>query len=120
LAELRVSIGHYNEILLFIEREHEKPFVQEFVASLPEDVRSAYDDARASYAANRAIANRLRNEAIFHYPDQRGIEAMRRAFRDLVQDGRGGVTSSSGKIRDARLHYADEVMAAMTLLLSEL
>jgi hypothetical protein len=84
-------------------------------------VRSAYDDARASYAANRAIANRLRNEAIFHYPDQRGIEAMRRALRDpVVQDGRGGVTSSSGKIRDARLHYADEVMAAMTLLLSEL
>jgi hypothetical protein len=41
---------------------------------------------------------------------------MQNALRDReLQDGRGGATSPTGKVRDARLHYADEVMAKMAI-----
>jgi hypothetical protein len=41
---------------------------------------------------------------------------MQAVLRDSeVQDDRGGVTSATGKVRDARLHYADEVMAKMVI-----
>ncbi len=113
---LRVGFGHYNEILLYMEREHLNPTVQEFIASLPSELQEAYRETLAIYDANRAIANRLRNEAIFHYPDKSGVEAMQNALRDPeLQNARGGVTSSTGKVRDARLHYADEVMAKMVM-----
>lgn len=112
----RVGIGHYNEILLYLGRERDKAAIQEFIASLPTAVQDAYHETLALYDANRGIANRLRNEAIFHYPDKTGVEAMQRALRDPeLLDARGGVTSSTGKVRDARLHYADEVMAKMVL-----
>ena len=41
---------------------------------------------------------------------------MQKALRDPeLQDAPGGVTSSSGKVRDTRLHYADEVIAKMVM-----
>lgn len=112
----RVGIGHYNEILLFMERNRNAPAIEEFIASSDPSLQEAYDEALARYEANRVIANRLRNQAIFHYPNRSGVQAMRVVLRDSeVQDDRGGVTSATGKVRDARLHYADEVMAKMVI-----
>jgi molybdenum-dependent DNA-binding transcriptional regulator ModE len=112
----RIGIGHYNEALLYLERNRGRPAVRDFIASLSPDVREAYEQTLAKYDSNRAVANRLRNQAIFHYPNREGVEAMQRALRDpAVQEARGGVTSASGKVRDTRLHYADEVMAKMVM-----
>ncbi len=112
----RVGLGHYNEILRFMERQKENPAIRDFIASLPDELQEAYRDTLVTYDANRAIANRLRNEAIFHYPDKSGVKAMRKALRNPeLQDAPGGVTSSSGKVRDMRLHYADEVIAKMVM-----
>jgi hypothetical protein len=112
----RVAFGHYNEILLYLERVDSKPSVQKFIASLPTAVQDAYRETLAIYDGNRAVANRLRNEAIFHYPDKGGVDAMRDALREReLQDALGGISSSTGKIRDMRAHYADEVMAMMVM-----
>jgi len=112
----RVGFGHYNEILLYLEREHRNPDVQAFVGTRPAELRAAYEETLALYDGIRAIANRLRNEAIFHYPDRRGVRAMRSALLDSeLQDALGGITSSTGKVRDMRNHFADEVMAMMVI-----
>jgi hypothetical protein len=40
----RVGIGHYNEILLYMERQHERPAIEAFIASLPPELQEAYKE----------------------------------------------------------------------------
>lgn len=112
----RVGIGHYSEIMLFLEAQGCEPAIREFIMSLPQSLQEDYESTLTLYDANRGLAKRLRNQAIFHYPDKRGIVAMRRALRDpIIKESRSGVTSRSGSLRESRLHYADEVMAKMVV-----
>jgi hypothetical protein len=112
----RIAIGHYSEIMLFLARMRERDAIKDFIASAPPELQEAYENALGQYDQNRKVAKHARNEAAFHYPDPKGVRAMRRALRDdELQDATGGVTSASGKVRDTRMHYADEVMATMLM-----
>lgn len=112
----RISIGHYSEIMGFLSRMRGRPAIDTFIDSAPEEVRSAYHIALQLWEQIRKVAKHVRNEAAFHYPDPKGIKAMRRALRDdELRAARGGITSESGTVGDARIHYADEVMAKMVL-----
>jgi hypothetical protein len=110
----RMAIGHYSEIMLFLRHMREKPAIKAFITSSPPKLQKAYQTALDLYDQHSRVAKHVRNKTAFHYPDPKGIRAMRRALRDEdIQDDCGGVTSTSGKVGDARMHYADEVLAKM-------
>lgn len=112
----RVAIGHYSEIMGFLGRMRDRPAIASFIDSSPSIVRDMYTAALDAWQNSRRAAKHIRNEAIFHYPDPKGIRAMRRALRTPeLQAANGGVTSQTGKVRDARMHFADEVMARMVM-----
>ena len=112
----RIGIGHYSEIMLFLGRMRERRAIREFVGASPSLLRDAYETCLRTYDEHRRIAKHVRNEAAFHYPSAKGVKAMRRALQDEeLQNATGGVTSKTGKIRDTRIHYADEVMATMLM-----
>jgi hypothetical protein len=112
LYEWRVAIAHYNEACLHLERGAEFQEVKDFVASEPQ-LQNAYDDVLSRYHELRPLANRIRNQAAFHYPYKEGRKAMIRALRDLVdtEGTMGGVASN--KMRDSRQFYADELVAML-------
>lgn len=110
----RLSVGHYNEVMLYLEHQSAEPEIVAFVEGASPAVGETYDEALQLYDESRALTNRIRNETIFHYPKRTGIEALRRAVRE-ISDERGGATSGSGKIKDMRLHFADEAVARMVM-----
>jgi hypothetical protein len=112
----RMGVGHYSEVMLFLGRMRDHAAITSFIDSSPSELQQAYKAALDEYEGTRRVAKHVRNEAAFHYPSTKGVRAMRRALRDPeLTNTRGGVTSRSGKVRDTRMHYADEVMAKMVM-----
>jgi hypothetical protein len=114
LYEWRVAIGHFNEACLHLERGKEIGPVEDFIASEP-DLQTRFGNVLQHYDGLRAVTNRVRNEAAFHYPYRSGQEAVARALRELAgEEGAFGGTAST-KIKDSRQFYADDVAVKLVL-----
>jgi hypothetical protein len=80
--------------------------VLEFLTS-DSEVQAKVDDVLSRYDSLRAVANRIRNQAAFHYPYESGQQAMARALRELV-DHEGAIRGT--KLGDSRQVFADDVI----------
>jgi hypothetical protein len=75
-------------------------------------MRTKFDDALAQYEGVRPLANRIRNQAGFHYPYKSGQRAVAKALREQA-DHEAEVRGT--KLRDSRLLFADDVVAQLLI-----
>jgi hypothetical protein len=109
--EWRVAISHFNEASLHLGRGLKDERVVEFIDSEPE-MRAKLDEAMTRYEGVRAAANRIRNQAAFHYAYKSDQRAVARALGQLA-DHEGVVRGT--KLRDSRMLFADEVVAQLLM-----
>ncbi len=109
--EWRVAISHFNEACLHLERGREDDHVVAFLES-EAGLGARFDEALSRYDAVRPVANRIRNQAAFHYPDKSGRRAVARALRDLADD-EGAMRGTT--LRDSRQLYADDVLGRLLI-----
>jgi len=112
---MRVGISHFTEAGLFLDDTAAIDEVKTFVQSLNEDARANYERACTVFGQHRSRLFDTRNKATFHYPALRpGSDQtdrlIRTALRDLGND-RGVIRT--GRIRDGRALFADDVMASI-------
>lgn len=108
----RLAMGHYSETCLHLERMKDVPEVAAFLNSKP-SVKAAHDETLRRYDELRGLANRVRNETVFHYPYDSGQRALAKAITDL-EDEKGTMGAyGSTKVRDMRLGFADDAIARM-------
>ena len=110
----RIAVGHYSEACLHLERTRNDPEVRDFLDD-HNAVEILHRRALERYDGLRALANRVRNETVFHYPYAAGQRALTSALGDLAQDHGEMGTYGSKRIRDMRLEFADDVLARMVL-----
>lgn len=106
----RVAIAHYNEALLRLESDSAGPEVSAYISGLPEKVRALHEEALAIYAVVRKPSNRIRSETIFHYPNDSTTKLLAAVLTDLGQETGTIDGGESGKLKDARLLFADDVV----------
>lgn len=110
----RVAVSHFSEACLHLERGMEIDAVRKFIEEDAE-LKAKCSDVLKRYAEIRTLANRVRNQAAFHYPYKTGQKAVARALKELADEqGSMGGTGST-KIKDSRQFYADEVVATLVL-----
>jgi hypothetical protein len=109
--EWRVAISHFNEACLHLDRGRTDDRLVAFLETDPQ-LRTRFDEVLSGYEAVKRLANRIRNEAAFHYPYKRGQKAVARALRELSDDEG---TMRGAKLRDSRQEYADEVVARLIM-----
>lgn len=110
----RVAISHFTEAALFLYDTKDVGEVRDFVASLNDEARTNYDQCLAVFEERRGHLFDVRNKATFHYPgltptDPRADRPVRDSL-DELRDDRAVIRT--GRIRDARALYADDVVAA--------
>jgi hypothetical protein len=109
----RYAISHYHEAMNCLAEEAEKPEIAALVASLSAEACALHDDAIAVHREIVGPASRVRNEAAFHYPGDQTRKALISALRELAPRT-GSVESGEGnKVKTARYHYADDVVATL-------
>jgi hypothetical protein len=110
LYRWRIATAHYNEASLHLERGGQIEEVSGWLDAQP-DLHVRYREALRRYEGLRALTNRVRNEAAFHYAHRSGERAVGDALRELCRErGRMG-GKASNKIKDSRQFYADDVVA---------
>jgi len=110
----RPAWAHLYEVMQFLRENENDQNVTAFVAELSPDAQEAYRRALELYVENRAILGKVRNNVAFHYPHKRGLR-MLRATLIAAAEGEGQHGSQTGKIRDARLTFADDFQAHMVV-----
>jgi hypothetical protein len=113
LYEWRVATGHFFEAGLHLRRGAEIPEVVEFIDS-NNDLRELYDAALDSFDEVLPFTGGVRNQVAFHYVGRKGAKSMRKALQGLA-DTDGKITSPSGKLRDSRQEWADELTTHFVL-----
>jgi hypothetical protein len=113
--EWRVAISHFNEACRHLERGQDIVEVVRFLEA-EGDLKKRFEEVLSQYEALRVVANRIRNEAAFHYPGERGKKAIARVVRMVAdEDGFFGEHGKSTKIRDTRQRYADFLVAGLVI-----
>lgn len=80
---LRLAIAHFFEAAKFLDETAEVPEVKAFVGALPDEAQAHYRTCLEKYRAQETPVQRLRNQAMFHYPrlqQGRTRRPMRRAL----------------------------------------
>jgi hypothetical protein len=114
MYEWRVGVSHLSEACLHLERGREIDQVTQFIRK--EGLLASFEDVLDRYDALRKVANRIRSEATFHYPYEKGEKAVTRAMRELADAEEViGSDGPSTKIRHSRQLYADDVVAMLVL-----
>ena len=109
----RYALGHYHEAMNRLAEGNDVAEVKAFVEGLPGEVRALHEEALAIHEEIVGPVSRVRNEATFHYPSERSRKALQRALEQLADETgaiEGGV---SNKVKDSRMHYADDVVATL-------
>jgi hypothetical protein len=109
---LRLAIAHYNEAGVYLDRSSQVDEVKSFVLSLPPETQNRYADCLERYRSRKGQLERLRSEAAFHYPELRPERRKRpmKAVLDCLAGEVGRIDKGeSGKVRDSRLLYADDI-----------
>ena len=113
----RLAISHFTEAALFLHETREVPEVSAFIQSLDAQKRANYEQCLAVFEERRAQLFNTRNKATFHYPALRPghpqeAGLVRNALAGMGED-RGIIRS--GRLRDARALFADDVVAKILL-----
>jgi hypothetical protein len=112
---LRLGGAHFFEGAKLLKRGREIPEVAAFVGSLAEDVRNRHDTCLSIYD-QRFDELKLTRDVLFHYAREwrrKGAEpepVVRLALKHLEGTR---TTTKTGKLREARLLFADDVAAAI-------
>jgi hypothetical protein len=108
----RYAIAHYHEAMNTLAEEHEIAEVAAFVGALSQETRALHDAALEIHAEVEAASSRIRNETTFHYPSAQTRRVLTTVLEELADEA-GSVESESGKVRDSRAVFADEVVARL-------
>ena len=111
---LRLGVAHFFEAAKLLKRGRELPEVTAFIATLPTDVQGRHR-ACISIFDERFEELKMMRDVLFHYARTwhrggRGEDVVRPALEQLA-DSR--TTMKTGKLREARLLFADDVVAAI-------
>lgn len=110
----RPAWAHLYEVMKFLRENEDEEHVTAFVGELPADAQEAYRRALKLYDENRDVLSKIRNNVAFHYPHRRGLRMLRATLLAAAnEEGQHG--SRTGKIRDARLNFADDFQAHMVV-----
>jgi hypothetical protein len=110
--EWRVAMSHFTEACLHLERGRGMESVMQFLESEP-DLKPMFDEALTRYDTVRQVAQRIRNEAGFHYPYESGRRALTDVLLELADEQRVVGEAGPTRIRDSRQLYANDVIAAL-------
>lgn len=109
----RLAFAHFNEVMLYLEEKRDVADIAEFIARLPKETQERYGDALRRYDEHRGVLNRLRNHTVFHYPKGSGAKAISKAIEQATDDEGAAGSEKSDKIKDARMFFADDLLARM-------
>jgi hypothetical protein len=110
---LRLAIAHFFETAKFLDETAEVAEVKAFVATLPEETQEHYRTCLEKYRAQETPVQRLRNQALAHYPrlqPNRARRPMRRALEELAGESGQIYRSDEGTIRGSRMLFADDIV----------
>lgn len=113
---LRLGIAHFHEAAAFIAASSEVKEVRDFVATLSADAQESYADCLKRFKTRETPVARLRNQAAFHYPRLdagRANPPMKRVLESLSFEVGQIDTGTTGKVRDARNLFADDVASRL-------
>jgi hypothetical protein len=65
------------------------------------------------YDEKRGVLNLLRNQTVFHYPKGKSVRAISKAIEQAQNDPGAAGSEKSDKIKDARMFFADDLLARM-------
>jgi hypothetical protein len=109
----RLLISHFAEVGLYLHETKDVAEVKGFVDSLSETVRKNYESALAAFEARQAELHGIRSH-VFHYPELRvvsGKKKKRLMQRVLAAHADSTTLVKLGKVKDARLLFADDIAA---------
>lgn len=109
----RLAFAHFSEVMLYLEEKRGDPDVADFIARLSKEAQESYGEALRSYDENRGVLNRLRNETVFHYPKGKSAKAISKAIERAQDDEGVAGSEKSDKVKDARMFFADDLLARM-------
>jgi hypothetical protein len=112
---LRLGVAHFFEAAKLLKRGRDIPEVAAYVGTLPATVRERHSACISIYDERHEELKMMR-DVLFHY-----ARSWRRSGRDpeavvqlaLQQLADGLTTMKTGKLREARLLFADDVAAAI-------
>ena len=112
---LRLGVAHFFEAAKLLKRGRDISEVASYVATLPEEVRSSYDACVSIYDERYAELKMMR-DVLFHYAHAwrcSGADREPVVQLALEQLANGRTTIKTGNLREARLLFADDVVAAI-------
>ncbi len=108
----RLAIAHCHEAMICLAAENDVSEVAAFVAGMSDVARELNNTALALHREVLSAMSQVRNALTFHYPNARTRKVLKAALTDLA-DQVGSIESETGKVKDSRLNYADEVVATL-------
>lgn len=112
---LRLGVAHFYEAAKLLKRGREIPEVTAYIATLPATVRSRHSACISIYDERHEELKMMR-DVLFHYARnwrRRGREPEAVVHSALQQLAQGRTTMKTGKLREARLLFADDIVAAI-------
>jgi hypothetical protein len=109
---LRLAIAHFYEGAKFLDETSTIPEVAAFVAQLSPEARGQFEACMSRYRERATPTFRLRNQVAFHYPrlaPGRTNRPVRKVLESLAPEIGQFDSGGTGKIRDARMLFADDV-----------
>jgi hypothetical protein len=109
---LRLAIAHFFEAGKFLDATAEVAEVEAFIATLPTEAQDHYRTCLEKYRSQETPVQRLRNQALAHYPRLQPCRARRpmsRALGELTGESGEILKSDEGTIRGSRMLFADDI-----------
>lgn len=109
---LRLAIAHFYEAIQFLDDASSIPAVVAFVDTLSPEAQEAYNTCLGLFKDHKVATLRLRNQAAFHYPalkPGRTNRPLKNVLEQLAGEQAQFDIGETGKIRDARMLFADDI-----------
>jgi hypothetical protein len=113
---LRLAVAHFYEAAKYLDDTSQIADVRSFISGLTPGARESYQQCLDCYQNQETAMSRVRNEAAFHYPElnpARGNRPMQKVLRRMEVVTGVVEKGESGKSRDSRLRFADDVVAQL-------
>ncbi len=111
-----IGTAHYNEAGKYLDDASDVEEGKDFIATLPDEAQERYAECLSVYREHSATLEQLRSVTAFHYGSLKAGREKRpvRTTLDSLAGEIGRVDmGTTGKIKDSRLLFADDVMARM-------
>ncbi len=98
--------------MICLAEENDVSEVAAFVAGMSDVARELNNTTLALHREVVGPMSRVRNQATFHYPRYQTRQALK-ATLTVLADQVGSIESETGKVKDSRFNYADEVVKTL-------